>query len=220
MAGKPDGEIVVTAYCTETEQVAVDVTDNGCGIPGRCGGQYFRSFLYDQAERLGHRSERVEADHAHAQRQHHAEAFAGRQDDFHAAFQLTAGVRSGAALFGIGGLEKQFFDDDVARACHQAEENENKKYDRFSHIGPVDGYRCRLDDRDAGHLLLHFDFRVFELLRQLAVNAECQLLLVLQPVQFDLRRLACNVAVGVHGPGVALLSLVVLLSRLVEPGFG
>lgn len=187
---------------------------------GRCGGQYFRSFLYDQAERFGHRPERIEANHAHAQRQHHAEAFAGGQDDFHAAFQLTAGVRSGAALFGIGGLEKQIFDDDVAYPRHQAEENEDEEYGRFSHIGPVDRYRCRLDDRDAGHLLLHFDFRIFELLRQLAVNAECQLLLVLQPVQFDLRRLARNVAVSVHGPGIVLLGFVVLLPRLVEQVLG
>ena len=129
-------------------------------------------------------------------------------------------MRSGAALFGIGGLEKQFFDDDVACPRHQAEENEDKEYGRFSHIGPVDRYRCRLDDRDAGHLLLHFDFRIFELLRQLAVNAECQLLLVLQPVQFDLRRLACNVTVSVHGPGIVLLGFVVLLPRLVEQVLG
>jgi C4-dicarboxylate-specific signal transduction histidine kinase len=45
VAGKPDGEIVVTAYCTETEQVAVDVTDNGCGIPADVAANIFVPFF-------------------------------------------------------------------------------------------------------------------------------------------------------------------------------
>ena len=45
VAGKPDGEIVVTAYCTETEQVAVDVTDNGCGIPADVAVNIFVPFF-------------------------------------------------------------------------------------------------------------------------------------------------------------------------------
>ena len=45
VAGKPDGEIVVTAYCTEAEQVAVDVTDNGCGIPADVAANIFVPFF-------------------------------------------------------------------------------------------------------------------------------------------------------------------------------
>lgn len=45
VAGKPDGEIVVTAYCTEAEQVAVDVTDNGCGIPADVAANIFGPFF-------------------------------------------------------------------------------------------------------------------------------------------------------------------------------
>lgn len=55
VAGKPDGEIVVTCLLYRGRAGGRRRDRQRLRHTGRCGGQYFRSFLYDQAERLGHR---------------------------------------------------------------------------------------------------------------------------------------------------------------------
>lgn len=81
LQGRTDGTIRIAATGSESGEITLSVTDNGCGIPPEVAANIFMPFFTTKENGSGDRFERVATDHAPAQREHLVEMLPSRRND-------------------------------------------------------------------------------------------------------------------------------------------